>query len=910
MLADRRSECARLDQLLAEAQLGQSASLVLRGEAGIGKSALLDYVAERSAGRVLRATGAQWEMELPFAGVHQLCRGLLGGRERLPQPQSDAVATAFGLSSGPQPDRFLVGLAVLGLLAHAAEEQPLVCVVDDAQWLDQSSLEVFSFVARRLGADAVLFLFAERDPGRLAQLAGLPELGLEGLPDDHAHELLASVVSSPLDRSVLARILAESRGNPLALLELPRGSSPGALAGGFGFPADASLPDQIEASFERRVQQLPGPTQRLLLLAAAEPTGEPGLLVRAAAEVGISTDELRPAQADGLLDLGRQVTFRHPLLRSAIYTKASIEERRAAHLALAAATDAELDPDRRAWHRAHAAAGPDEDIAAELEQSAGRASARGGLAASAAFMERAVALTPDRQARARRALEAAATKYRAGDPQSALSLVATAAGEPLGAADEAMVKRLNGQILLDLGRSAEALPDLMEAAKQLEAIDPGAARETHMEALRAACFAGRFGPGVRGPAEAARRAPPRAGAKRLGDLLLDALAIRFTDGYVAAAPALKDVLAVARDEERAEWESGGPWLLALPLTRFASRDLMADDLMRDIAVQGVDLTRDKGALAMLTLALSSVAYVRILEGDLRGATVLLDEADANSAATGTEPLLHGYGRAFLVGYRGNEDEALALWNLVEPAATERGVGMVVTLCEHARAVLYNGLGRYDEAFGPARSAVDQDELFASTWALPELVEAAARCDRTDTAREALETLCERTRAAGTNWALGIEARSRGLLSDGDVAEQSYREAIDHLARTSVAFELARARLLYGEWLRREQRRVDAREQLRVANEAFTSMGAEAFASRSERELQATGETARKRTEETRDDLTAQETQIAQLAREGFSNPEIGARLFISPRTVEYHLHKVFVKLGISRREQLNRVLSD
>ena len=889
--------------MLADARQGRSGILVVHGDPGIGKSALLEYAVERADGcRVLRAAGVEWEMELPFAGLHQLCAELLDARERLPTPQSDAIATAFGLTPGPQPDRFLIGLAVLSLLSDAAEEQPVVCLVDDVQWLDRSSAQVLAFVARRLAAESVVLLFAEREPRGLAELAGLPELRLGGLPDATARELLASVINAPLDERVRDRILAETRGNPLALLELPRGSSPAVLAGGFELPVDGSLPARIEASFHGRVQQLPTATRRLLLVAAADPTGEPALLARAAAELEIPIEEIAPAEADGLLELGLQVAFRHSLLRSAIYRAAPTEERRAAHRALVAATDAQLDPDRRAWHRAHATVGPDEDVAGELERSAERARARGGLAASAAFLERAAALTADPARGARRALEAAAAKQLAGDPRSALTLLAIAGAGPLDDFDRSSLRRLHGQILLDLRRAAEALPQLLDAAQRLGPIDPGLARDTHMEALRAASVAGRLGPGTLDAATAARSAPPRPGEQRPVDLLLDGLAVRFTDGYAASAPALKHALSALRDEADREGLSvRWPWL-----ARRVAPDLFADDTWHRLASRGVQLAREQGALAVLPLALNNLVMLRCLEGDLDGATALLDEADDIAISTGTEPLV--FGRLTLAGFRGIEADAVALFEATEAAATARGEGVVLTFSEHARAVLYDGLGRYDLALSPAQSASGRDELLASVWSLPELIEAATRSGRPDVATAAFDRLSERTRAAGTELALGIEARSRALLSEGKPAEALYREAIDRLGRTRLALELARAHLVYGEWLRRDRRRSDARDLLRRAQDMFTSMGAAAFAARAGRELLATGETARKRTAETRDELTAQEMQIAQLARDGLSNPEIGARLFISPRTVEYHLRKVFTKLGITSREHLDRVL--
>ena len=903
-MAGRGIECSRLAQLLADAWMGQSGVVVLRGEAGIGKSALLEYAAKRAEGcRVLRAIGVEWEMELPFAGLHQLCAGLLDGRERLPEPQNNAIATAFGLSSGPQPDRFLVGLAVLSLLSDAAEEHPLVCLVDDVQWLDRSSAQVLAFVARRLAAESVVLLFAEREPGRLEELAGLPALRVGGLPDASALELLASVVAAPLDERVRARILAEARGNPLALLELPRELSADGFAGGFGLPSDGSLPGRIEANFRRRVQQLPTETQRLLLVAAADPTGEPALLVRASEQIGVPIHQLSPAEADGLLELDAQVTFRHPLLRSAIYRAAASEERRAAHQALAVATDAEVDPDRRAWHRAHAIVEPDEDVALELEQSAERARARGGLAAAAAFLDRSAALTPDPTRRAHRALEAAASKQLAGASHEALKLLASAAGGPLDALDHARLKLLHGQIEVDLSHGAAALPLLLDAARQLELLDASLSRDAYLAALRAASVAGRLGPGTLEVARAALKAPRAPDELRGVDRLVDGLAVRFTDGYAASASALKRALAAVREEgERKAVSVRWPWF-----ARRVAAELFADDTWHYLTTRSVQVARENGALAVLPLALNHLAHVRCLEGDLYGASALLDEADGIAVATGTEPLV--FGRVSLAGYRGIEVEAVVVFEATVPAAVARGSeGVVLTFSEHARAVLYNGLGRYEAALAPAQNAGNRDELLLSVWSLPELVEAATRSGQSDVANAAIESLSERTRAAGTELALGIEARSRALLSDGAAAERRYREAIDRLGRTRLALELARAHLLYGEWLRRDKRRLDARDQLRRAQNMFNSMGAEAFAERTRRERLATGEHVHKRIVETRDELTAQERQVALLARDGMSNIDIGARLFLSQHTVAYHLRKVFSKLGINSRRELTTAL--
>jgi DNA-binding CsgD family transcriptional regulator len=902
VLIGRSEECARLDDLLAEAKAEKSGVLVVRGRLGTGKSALLDYAAEHADGcRTVRAEGVESEMELPFAGLHLLCSSLLNHLERLPLPQREALGTAFGLSSGARPDRFLISLATLSLLSEAAEEAPLLCLVDDAQWLDRSSVQVLAFVARRLQAESVALVFAVREPFESGELARLPELRLRGLSGAHARELLASVIGAPLDDSVRARILAEARGNPLALLELPREFSHARLRGGFDMASDGELQSRIEASFLGRVQRLTEATRLLLLLAAAEPTGETALLWRSAAELHVEVDAIAPAVEDGLLEVGTRVAFRHPLLRSAIYRDASPADRQAAHRALAAATDAEADPDRRAWHLAWAALGPDDDVAAELERSAGRAQARGGVAAAAAFLSRSAELTSDPALHARRALGAAAAKQLAGAPEEALTLLSAAAEGPLGELDRAMLQRLDGQIALDLRRGGDAVPLLLGAARALEPLDAELARETYLEALRAASVAGRLGSGMRAAAAAARRAPAGPGEPRAIDALLDGLAIRFTDGYAASVETLTLALAAVRDDGGRGGNVRWPWL-----ARRIAPDLFDDDAWYELAARNVEIARESGALAVLPLALNLLALERCFEGKLRAAGSLIDEADGIAEATGTPPML--FGRILLSGCRGDERAALALIEAGEAAAIARGEGVVLTFGEHARALLHNATGQHEAALAPARSAGYRDELMVSVWALPELVEAATRSGRTDVATAAMERLAERTSAAGTDLALGIEARARALVSQNDAAEALYREAVDRLGRTRFAYDLARSHLLYGEWLRREHRRSDAREPLRTACELFSGIGAAAFTDRARRELLATGETLRAYAPDTRDELTAQESHIAQLAREGLSNPEIAARLFISPRTVQYHLRKVFAKLDITSRNQLARVL--
>jgi DNA-binding CsgD family transcriptional regulator len=850
-----------LDRLVDELHAGRSGALVLCGEAGVGKTALLEYLLERASGcRVARASGVDSEMQFAFAGLHQLCAPMLDGLERLPLPQRDALGIAFGLRTGDAPDRFLVGLAVLSLFSDVAHERPLVCVVDDAQWLDMASAQVLTFVARRLDAESVAVVLAMRNPPDEHELTGMPELAVDGLEDEDARALLESVIVGPLDVRVRDRIVAETRGNPLALLEL----TPAEVAGGFG------LPDAVGLSGSFELTPLPPHTQRLLLVAAAEPTGDPLLVWRAAGELGIALDAAPPAVAAGLVDFGSQVRFRHPLVRAAVYRAASPEERQSVHRALAESTDAGVDPDRRAWHRAHAAQALDEDVAAELERSAGRAQARGGLSAAAAFLERAAGLTPCPGRRAQRALDAAEAKLGAGAFGAALDLLNAAEAGPLDDLRRARVDVLRARIS---SSRDEAPPLLLAAARRLEPLDAALARETYLDAFSAAMFAGSAK-----VAEAARRAPAAPHPPREADLLLDGLAVRFTDGYAAAAPITRRALQGFSDPRRL-------WLASI-----AAADLWDDETWCVLATRHVEIVREIGTVAELPLALTSRAFVHLFAGELAEAASLVESGLAPRGALG------------LAALQGDADEARGL---IE-ASMREGIG--VPVAQWANAVLCNGLGAFHDALVAARQAAECEPAVAN-WALTELVEAAARTGANELAADAVDRLSAMARASGSDWALGVEARSRALLSEGDAAERLYREAIERLGRTTVRVELARAHLLYGEWLRRAARRRDARGHLRTAHEMLTAMGAEAFAERARRELLATGETLRPRSVETRDELTAQELQIARLASDGATNSEIGAQLFISPRTVEWHLRNVFGKLDIHSRRELSIALA-
>ncbi|MFG2115897.1 ATP-binding protein [Streptomyces sp. NPDC048718] len=924
-LRGRRGECGVLDELIAATRAGRSQVLVLRGEAGVGKSALTEYLTEHTAGlRTLRACGVESEMELAFAGLHQLCAPLSGYLDRLPDPQREALAVAFGLRAGGAPDRFLVGLAVLSLLAEAAEEQPLVCVVDDAQWLDRVSAQTLAFVARRLLAERVALVCAIRTPLPAPTptptpttitdpdddpWTGLRELTVLGLRDDDAAGLLESVVPGRLDERVRDRIVAETRGNPLALLELTRGLSAAELAGGFGRPDALPLASRIEQSYVRRITALPDPARRLLLTAAAEPVGDVPLLWRAAERLGIGTDAAGTAEAAGLIEFGARVRFRHPLVRSAAYRAADPAVRREAHRALAEATDPETDSDRRAWHRAHAAVEPDETLAVELERSASRAEARGGIAAAAAFLRRAAELTPDTAARGARAAAAAQAVFEAGAPDKALGLLAAAELSPLDKARQARLARLRARIVFARRRGGEALPLLLDAAGRLARVGDGEAREAYLDAIGAAVFAGRLHDiPVREVAKAARSAPCGPRPARPADLLLDGLALWFAEGCAEGAPLVESALRAFG--QAAGREGDADVMRWLWLTWLVAGDLWDDGTWDVLTTRAVRSARATGALNFLPLALGYRAAMHVHAGEFALAEALVDESAALTEATGHSPM--EYPLLLLTAWRGEDPRAAELIESATRHATTWGEGRAIGLQHYLLAILHNGLGRYQDALAHAGHAVEHEDLSVTGFALAELVEAGTRADAPEPAEAALRRLEERARVAGTDWALGMLARSAALLSEGPDADRRYREALDHLGRGRIAVHLARTHLVYGEWLRRENRRTDAREHLRTAYESLRGFGAKAFAERARRELLATGETPRHGpawARDPREALTAQEAQIARLAADGMTNAEIGAELFISPRTVEWHLRKVFTKLGVGSRNKLRAALA-
>ncbi len=908
-LTGRNEESETLECLLAAVRDGRSGVLVLRGEAGVGKTALLQQ-ATRAAGdmRIVRVTAVQSEMELSFAALHQLLVPFLGSLKRLPEPQRKALASAFGLVAGPPPDRFLVGIAALTMITEAALEQPVLCLIDDAQWLDQASVDALGFVARRLSADPVVMLLAVREgEQRAVPFEGFAELRLVGLPDEAAQELLARSAGRQLDQGVARRILTATAGHPLALIELGRELSAAELAGALPLPEPLRLSDRLELMFLRRVRALSPAAQTLLLLAAAEPSGEPELLWRAAGLLGVGADAGDIPGIERILRFEPQISFLHPLLRSAVYYGAAASERRRAHAVLAAASDRGLDPDRRAWHLAAAASGADEEIADKLARSADRARNRSDWASCAAFLERAARLTPDRARRAERMLATAEARLNAGHPGAAAALVEQAGSCPDDPLARARAKRLQGTVRYVLGKPAEACPFLLDAAQALQSLHPRLAWDALLEAFEAALAAGRFarGAGTAEVLQVVRTAPhPQDEHPSVAGLALDGFAALDEHEDKAGIARLRQAIALAAAQQVLDSEH----LRFAFIAPMAAYELLDDAALHVSCARAVAQARSQGPPAAVPLTLGLLSYSEALAGRFAAAEAANAEARELVAVTGVAADLRaGVSELAVLAWRGREAAVRSLASARLREATQAGYGFVIGFTAIALTVLELGVGDYQAALGHALNASGEG-MPAEIELLPELIEAAARCGAAGDAAAALKKFTVRAQAAETDWALGMLLRSRALLAQDEDAEELYRGAIEHLGCSRIVPQLGRAHLLYGEWLRRQHRRRDARVALYSAYEILDSIGAEAFAERAHMELLATGEHARKRSVGTRDELTPQELQIAGLAGGGASNLEIASQLFISANTVAYHLRKVFRKLGVANRAALARVL--
>jgi DNA-binding CsgD family transcriptional regulator len=908
VLLGRKLERGQIDRVLQLARQGRSATLVLQGEPGTGKTTLLDYAVESGRDfQVVRLLGIESETELGFAALHQLLLPFLAGLRSLPVPQRDALGGALGLRRGDSPDRFLLALAALTMLSGAAAKRPLLCIVDDAQWIDRESASILGFIARRLSADAIAMLFAVRGPsGRTVDLEGMPWLQIEGLPPEEAGQLLASVAQGRIDRGVSERIIAQTGGNPLGLIELGRELSREQLAGEIRLPELLPVGTSLQARYLRQIERMPAETQVLLLAAAADPTGDPALLWRTGEFLGFGIRAAAPAEAEGLLSFSPLVRFRHPLIRSAVYHGAALAERVRVHEALARATDPQVAADLAAWHRAEAAIGPDESIAGELERAADRARERGGWAATARFLIRAATLTPDADERFRRVLTAAEAETTAGACVSAQTLLDSVAGQLDDPVRHAAALRVQGTIRYALDQTAQAASVLLDAARRLAPLDTGLARATLLEALAAARISGRLGKSGASDADiasATRSLPRPASAEAtISDLLLDADAALILDGHEAAVPILKRAVTAMLEAPVSSAE-----LLTLTAVGCTAAGALGDDhalysLTNWLEVQA----RDQGAVLPLSTALIFSGSSELFAGHLGRARARYAERGAIEAARGGSCEV---GLALVLAWRGLAAEARAETADAAQVATEQGQGWKLVWLEYARAVLALGMGHYEEALAAAPHGYEENVLLR-TFALPDLIEAAVRCGERETAEQALASVASRAAASPTPLMLGLLARSRALLGSGTDTEALYQEAISYLQQARGRMHLARVELLYGEWLRRERRQRDAREHLQAAYGIFREMGADGFAERARLELAAAGGTARLPASSPGGGLTPQELQVAALAAAGFTNLEIASRLFISPKTVDYHLGKVYRKFGVGSRRQLASVPLD
>jgi DNA-binding CsgD family transcriptional regulator len=907
-LIGRSTECDLLDQLLVAAHVGRGRALVVRGEAGSGKTALLDYLQTRASEcQIVRVAGVESESDCAHAALHRLCTALQDRTERLPGPQRGALEAAFGLRDSCAPDRFLTGMAVLSLLSDTSAAMPLVCLVDDAQWLDAASSQALGFAARRLGAGSTALVIAVREPDVPRDCAGLPELTLQPLGREDSRELLGSRLIGPVDPDVHHRMAAESGGNPQRLLATARAQTPEQLAGGFGLPPAPAASTPGVAALRGQVDALAQPVRLLLSIAAAEPTGDCVLVWKAADVLGIRPSQ-ETAAAAAIIDFGARARFRHPLGRSVAYWSASPAERRDVHLAIAAGIDRLTDPGRHAWHLAHASTALDENVAAAVEHSADSVAHRGGLQAHAAFREHAAALTPGSELRARRSLAAADLKYRAGAAESALRLLTVAQAGPLDDLGRGQADLLEARVAA-VGGLTQSAWLLLRAARHLEALDPSLAREGYRDALHAVLAAGRLADEncvyaiARAVQTSAVQTTSATGGEEARTDVASGLATLITEGPAAGAPVLRQALGAISDPAgRAETDPG--WL---PLGCRAARDLWDHATWSALSGRLIEAGRRGGALAVLPAALQDAAVARVLAGDFAAAAGMAREAQLADQATGrpTGP----YGSLAHAAWSGAQDEVERLAASSTPGMVARDEGQWLTATRWATALLGNSLGQYERALAAAQDAAAEPlGLGPAAWALAELVEAAARTGSPERARDALARLGEIAEACGTDWACGLLARSQALATVGAAAEEQYREAITLLDRAALPTEAARARLVYGEWLRRGKRRTDARTQLRAAHQTLAGIGAAGFASRAKRELTASGETIRNRTPARGRALTVQEAQSTRLAADGLTNGQIGATLFLSPRTVEYHLRKAYGKLGVKSRRELKDVL--
>lgn len=888
----RKAELRAIEDLLRAAADGHGGVLVVAGEAGMGKTALIDAATSGlDEWRVLRASGTEFERDLPYAALHQLCTPVIEHRTGLPPVQREALESVFGLGGGTAPDLLTIGMAVLGLVDELAQVQPVCCVVDDVQWIDTGSRQVLGFVARRVAAERIAVVLAERSPSTEPGFTDLPHLPLPGLGDADAWALLRSTSSAGLDDEVLERILAEAGGNPLALLEFGWPAGPLGLPDGEARPR-ANVVGALERQFTRRVRLLPDTARSLVVLAAAEPVGDLGVVYRAAHLLELDPAELTVAEDEGLLTLGPRLRFRHPLVRSSAYHCATAGTRRRVHGALAEATDRETDPDRRAWHRAHSVVDTDEEVAEELVRSAGRAQRRSGLAAASAFLERAAELTPDPGRQGRRMLAAAQARLHSGAPGQARELLAQAERRPMRPQDRADVRLQRALIEFHVARSPEATAALVAAAADLP---PDRARETYLEAFSSAMFIDRLPGRLRQLGARIREQAPLPTEPRPVDLLLDALLDQVLAPVEVAVPTMQRAVAAFRTVT-------SPWWMELAC--MMALDLGDEESAKVISARQVELARTQSAFTLLSQALRFHAIARTVLGRYDEAAASIEEAHAVDDAAGTVNL--AFAELILAAWRGDAGEVEELRSTLV-----QRVGRAEVVAElFATAVLRNGLGDYPAALEAGLTAQAQEQRGSYVvWNLDqELVEAAARTGRPEAAAAAMARLEALARGGRTPWAVAAHLVSQALLDpESENTDSRYREAIEQFARSDARVYYGRARLTYGEWLRREGRRAEARAELQAAWETLTAIEATAFAERAGRELLATGQRPRRAGTSPLGLLTAQERLIVRKVAVGATSKEVAVTLFLSPRTIDTHLRNIYRKLGISSRRQLREL---
>ncbi|GAB2613387.1 helix-turn-helix transcriptional regulator [Pseudactinotalea suaedae] len=894
-LQDQR---AALIAVIDRAREGSGRAVMVRGPRGSGKTHLLEAVAAQTAEcMMLRASGVEVESGIAYGTVQQLCGPVEHRIAELPRPQAEALATALALTPGLAPEPSLVGLALVSLLTNLAEERPVVCVLDAAEWIDDSSARALGVAARRLAGLRVALLLASSSPATLAAFAGVDEMWIHPLSDAEAGAMLDLELFGRLDPDVRDRVIAETRGNPLVVRQLARSTSSLALAGGFRVDTTTWVDAALDARVTARVGRADDDAAFALLLAAAEPLGDVATFHRAVAAAGLPTAAPEAAVATELLTLEERVLFRHPLMRHLVYRSASETQRRRAHAVLATAVENRAD--HAAWHRARAWTGQDERLAASTERSRSQAERAGGVAAAAAFLNMAATLSEHPGERSRRALEAARLHARGGAFDDALRLVADLDHRLVGSTTPATAYLVTAEVAASIGH-VDAAGDLLAAAHELEVTDPVLSASVALAALEAAAAAGRLGAGG-GVLDVARHARSLAGsaAGTAAGGLLRAVVARWSGGGTPDHAGLARALAACRDDESA----------VLPMAVRVAMELRDEGAWVALTQRQVDLARRSGELARLPRALDLQGCLHLLRGEVALAASSAEEAAAIARRIGAaEPVLAPVLMAAWRSSGTGQDDALEGCPSAGGPGRGGGPGGAEALLDLGRAMAHTASGRYEQALCEALRVLKLDEPFVSSWAVPEVVEAAVRAGRPDLAAHAIEVARSVSDATGSSWALGVEHRCLALLADDGAAEAHFDASVRHLVRAGMRLDLARTQLLYGEWLRRQTRRVDARTPLRQALEVFEAAGAAAFATRASLELRATGEQARRRTPDTLVDLTEREAQVAALAVEGLSNPEIGMQLFISARTVEYHLHKVFAKLGITSRAQLRAAL--